>query len=208
MPPGIPPIPSIPPMSGALVLVDAIISSIRSIISAASAADCMACFLTLLGSITPASFMSVTSPVNTFSPMYGDFSCADLKSTNASILSRPAFSASVLGTTSNAAANAPIASCSLPLMVSAYSLSPLAMAISGAPPPATTLPSSTVAATTPIASSTALSTSSATCLVLPLSMIETALGSTQSSTNRSTSSKIFFSYTCPAIPRSSACEIV
>ena len=77
------------------------------------------------------------------------------------------------------------------------------MAISGAPPPATTLPSSNVAATTPIASSTALSTSSATCLVLPLSMIETALGSTQSSTNNNISSKIFFSYTCPAIPRSS-----
>ena len=84
------------------------------------------------------------------------------------MLSSPAFSASVFGTTSSASANAATANCSLPLMVSAYSFNPLAIAISGAPPPATTLLSSTVAATTPIASSTALSISSTTWFVEPL----------------------------------------
>ena len=97
------------------------------------------------------------------------------------MLSKPAFSASVFGTISRASANAATANCSLPLIVSAYSFNPLDIAISGAPPPATTFLSSTVDATTPIASSTALSISSATCFVLPLSINETALGSLQSS---------------------------
>ena len=61
-------------------------------------------------------------------------------------------------------------------MESAYSFNPLDIAISGAPPPATTFLSSTVAATTPIASSTALSISSTTCFVEPLTNIVTALG--------------------------------
>ena len=120
------------------------------------------------------------------------------------MLSKPAFSAKVLGTISKDSANAVTANCSLPLIDWAYSLSFLAIAISGAPPPATTWPSSTVAATTPIASSTALSISSTMCLVLPLTSKVTALGSWHSSTKIMSSPEIFFSITEPAWPKSAS----
>ena len=61
-------------MSASPLPLDAITSSILKIISAASEADWIACFLTRLGSITPASFMSATLPVNTSNPITALFS--------------------------------------------------------------------------------------------------------------------------------------
>ena len=117
-----------------------------------------------------------------------------------STTSKPAFSANVLGITSNASANATIAICSLPDTESAKAFNCFAISISGDPPPITTLPSSIVADTTPSASSNALSTSDETCLVLPLIKILHALGLVHSCMKVNFWSNIFFSKMHPAVP--------
>src|SRR5438128_1217964 len=180
-------------------------SSILRVIAAASEADLITCCLTLRGSRTFSFRMSFTSPEKTSIPNHGlpARSCFDRSSTRTALGSNPAFSASVVGTASRDSAKASIASCSLPPTFTAYSRSLLASSASGAPPPATILPSSNAFLTTHSASCSDLSASSTTCSVPPRMTIVTAFGFLASRTYRSLSSPILTSSTDFASPKES-----
>ena len=153
--------------------------------------------MTFAFNMSPGSPLVISRPTYLFPD-----SCSDRSATSTSMGSKPAFSASDLGMTSTASANACIASCSLPPTVAAYSRSLSASSISVAPPPATYLPSSTAHAVTRNASYIPRSNSSTTCSVPPRNNIDTDFGFWQFSTNIISSPPIFLSSTIPAFPRS------
>ena len=119
-----------------------------------------------------------------------------------SIDSRPAFSASVLGTISSESANASIASCSLPPTFVAKLRRTFAISASVAPPPATILLSLTTSATTDNASFMALSASSTIRSSPARTRIATDRGSLHFSTKIILSSPTLRSSTRPASPKS------
>ncbi len=105
--------------------------------------------------------------------------------------SRPAFSASVLGITSSAPANASMAICSRPPIPSAYERRSRDKDASTEPPPVSTAPSSRATLTTPIASSKARRISSITCSVPPRRRTLTLFASGQPVMNTISDSPIF-----------------
>ena len=148
----------------------------------ASVADLITCCFTRSGSIIILSHMLTILPVLTSMPMYllSFFSCSLRKATMMSIGSKPAFSARVVGIASTASANASIASCSRPPTLTAYARKPFASSASGAPPPATILPSSITFRTTHKPSCRLRSASSITWFDAPRITRVTALGFLQS----------------------------
>ena len=118
--------------------------------------------------------------------------------------SSPALSASIVGISSSASANASIASCCLPPTFLANSLSFSASSTSGAPPPPTTLGSLSTFLSTWSASSILLSASSRSMSFAPLTRMVTLLGFFAPSMNIILSLPTFLSSTSSASPRSSA----
>mmetsp|Transcript_6658 Transcript_6658/g.27146 ORF Transcript_6658/g.27146 Transcript_6658/m.27146 type:complete len:219 (+) Transcript_6658:93-749(+) len=138
------------------------------IISAASVALSKTCCLTLKDSKMPRCFISPTAPSMTSTPaLEPGVACAARSCAMSSAESRPALSAMVVGMPRSARAKASMASAFLPGVRAASSSTALAMQISGAPPPHTTLVSCTVCCSTHSASCMERSASSSTCIEAP-----------------------------------------
>lgn len=112
-------------------------SSIFKIILTVSAANSIALVETNKGWITFSSRILVTVPFLTLIPaVFSPNACLLRNSVTIEIGFKPAFSAKVVGTISNASANAWKQYCSMPFSVFACSISRWETSISGAPPPA------------------------------------------------------------------------
>jgi hypothetical protein len=120
------------------IYLESAISSMRRIILTVSAANSTALVLTSNGCNTFSSAMLFfTPPLLILTPaFFSPNSCLCLKSVTTLMLLSPAFSASVVGITSMASAKAFQQMASAPVRLRDWWLRALAMAISGAPPPA------------------------------------------------------------------------